>query len=123
MVQTETSQLSTECAEWRQILRNHKEDLRQRRRLLQEVCKTPLSKNDYQQVEHFDNQFHIQLINIHDLKQKIKYHEKKMVFEGDNLPEERYIEHESLLSEFIMQENMLLELRNDFHEFISSTNC
>ncbi len=123
MVQTETSQLATECAEWRQILRNHKEDLRQRRQLLQEVCKTPLSKSDYQLVEHFDNQFHIQLINIHDLKHLIKHHEKKMMFEGDNLPEERYTEHEHLLSEFISQENMLLELRNEFHEFISQTNC
>lgn len=123
MVQTETSQLATECAEWRQILRNHKEDLRQHRRLLQELCKTPLSKNDYQQVEHFDNQFHIQLINIHDLKQLIKHHDKKMLFEGENLSEERYMEHEKLLSEFITQENMLLELRNDFHQFISSTNC
>jgi hypothetical protein len=120
MVQTDLSQLSSECAEWRQILRNHKEELQENRRLLQELCKKTLPKDAYQQVEHFDNQFHIQLINIHDLKQSIKYHDKKIQFEGDNIPEGRYIEHESLLSEFLNLEQMLLEIRNKFKTFIST---
>ena len=29
------------------------------------------------EVEHFSNQFYIQQINIHDLKQSIKQHERK----------------------------------------------
>jgi hypothetical protein len=123
MVQTDISQLSAECAEWRQILRSYKDEFQDCKRLLQETCRKTLSKDDYQQVEHFDNQFHIQLINIHDLKQKIKFHDKKIQFEADKLPEERYQEHESLLSEFLGLENMLQELRNEFRQFIDKTNC
>src|SRR5205085_6351018 len=84
MVQTDISQLSSECAEWRQILRNYKDEFSTSKKSLQEICRKTLSKDQLQEIEHFDNQFHIQLINIHDLKQSIKNHEKKMERESSN---------------------------------------
>jgi hypothetical protein len=123
MVQTDISQLSAECAEWRQILRNYKEEFNEDKKLLQELCRKNLPKNDYQQVEHFDNQFHIQLINIHDLKQSIKNHEKIIQLKSANLSEEHYLQHESILSEFLNLESMLQELRNEFKQFVSRTSC
>jgi hypothetical protein len=125
MVQTEVSQLSAECQEWRQILRNYREELQTSKKALQETCTKTLSKSQLLEVEHFDNQFHIQLINIHDLKQSIKSHERKIEIESSSgdIGEDTYSLHEELLNEFLGLENTLQELRNEFKNFISATSC
>jgi hypothetical protein len=123
MVQTDIPQLSAETADWRQTLRNYRDEFTEDKKLLQNSCKT-LTKQQFQDVEHFHNQFHIQLINIHDLKQKIKAHERKMQSEfasEKHLKEETYVEHERLLEEFIILENTLQGLRDEFKKFINST--
>ena len=126
MVLTDISQLSAECAEWRQILRNYKEELQDYRKALQDSCRKELSKDQLFEVEHFDNQFHIQLINIHDLKQSIKNHERKVqneTSEGSNASDATFAYHEDLLDQFLLQENTLQKLREDFKNFINATNC
>ena len=125
MVQTDISQLSTECQEWRQILRNYRQEFQLSKKSLQEICRKTLSKDQLVNVEHFDNQFHIQLINIHDLKQSIKSHERKIDFETSNgdVSEDTYKAHEEILNDFLMLENSLQELRSEFGNFISATNC
>jgi hypothetical protein len=124
MVQTDISQLSAECKEWRQILRNYRDEFQLSKKVLPETCRKTLSKDQLLEVEHFDNQFHIQLINIHDLKQSIKAHERKIELDSSaDLPEETYTLHEELLDQFISLESTLQELRNDFGNFVSATNC
>jgi hypothetical protein len=126
MVQTDISQLSTECKDWRQILRNYRDEFQLSKKSLEEICRKGLSKDQLQEVEHFDNQFHIQLINIHDVKQFIKAHERKIELEasgGEATSEETYSEHEALLEQFLGLENTLQELRTEFQNFISATNC
>ncbi len=124
MVQTDISQLSSECSEWRQILRNYREEFQDSKKVLQNLCSKTLSKQHYQDVEHYHNQFHIQLINIHDLKQLIKSHEKQLQStSGKENAEELYRNHENLMDQFITLENTLQELRSNFGNFISSTNC
>ncbi|MGZ3838242.1 MAG: hypothetical protein ACXVMS_00975 [Flavisolibacter sp.] len=123
MVQTDISQLSAECSEWRQILRNYRDSLQESKKALQETCRNTLSKSQLLEVEHYDNQFHIQLINIHDLKQSIKNHERKVQLEGESLSETTFTEHEHLLNEFLSQESTLQELRHDFKQFISKISC
>ena len=126
MVQTDISQLSAECSEWRQILRNYREEFQDCRKALQKTCKKNLSKNQLFEVEHFDNQFHIQLINIHDLKQSIKTHERKVQHEtsdNGNATEASFAYHEDLLDQFLQLENTLQQLRDDFRNFINATNC
>jgi seryl-tRNA synthetase len=125
MVQTDISQLSSECTEWRQILRNYREEFQDCRKALQQACRKSLSKDQLQEVEHFDNQFHIQLINIHDLKQEIKSHEKRINLETpnhDNATDETFTQHEELLEQFISLENTLQELREDFRNFINGAS-
>jgi hypothetical protein len=112
MVQTDVSQLIAECADWRQILRKYREELQDSKKALQPFCRNNLTKSQLQEIEHFDNQFHIQLINIHDLKQVIKMHEKSL--QGDDLADEVYARHEQLLDQFIMLEHTLQELRSQF---------
>ena len=121
MVQTDISQLSAECSEWRQILRNYRDEFQEDKKLLQDLCKQDLPKDQMQNVEHYHNQFHIQLINIHDLKQAIKAHEQKI--QEDKNSDDLYMQHEQLLDEFINQTNTLQELRADFKSFISKISC
>ena len=126
MVQTDISQLSAETAEWRQILRNYRNDLTESKKLLQDTCRQDLSKEHLPDVEHFNNQFHIQLINIHDLKQQIKLHNRKVEFEkskGDQISEDVFAEHERLLDEFLTLEHTLQELRSEYKNFISVVSC
>jgi chromosome segregation ATPase len=122
MVQTDISQLCAETAEWRQILRNYRDDFQQCKKLLQQNVKQTFTKEQMQEVERFHNQFHIQLINIHDLKQKIKNHEREVQPDRSN-PERIYAEHEQLLDQFLSLEGTLQELRADFDHFINATNC
>ena len=100
MVQVEISQLSGECTAWREKLRQYKEEFQQDETQLRQVAGQALSKDQLQDVEHLHNQFHIQLINIHDLKQAIKNHDRKMHFEMSvnkgQLNDETVAEHEKL---------------------------
>lgn len=122
MVQTDLSQLSAECTEWRQILRNYRDEFHDYQKALQDVCRKTLTRDQLLEVEHFTNQFHIQLINIHDVKQSIKQHERRFG-PGQDISESTYAEHEKLLSEFLGLESTLQELRNDFQQFISRISC
>ena len=81
MVQVEISQLSGECNAWRENLRQYRDEFTKDKTKLQDAASQPLSKDQLQDVEHLHNQFHIQLINIHDLKQAIKTHDRKMNYE------------------------------------------
>lgn len=125
MVQTDVSQLTAECNEWLQILRNYREEFQAAKKSLQEVCRKDLAKNRFLDVEHFDNQFHIQLINIHDLKHSIKTHERRVEQDSSqgDISDDNYTLHEELLNEFLSLENTLQELRNEFKTFISATSC
>ena len=123
MVQTDISQLSAECTDWRQILRNYREEFHHCQKALQQTCKNSLTKDQLLEVEHFNNQFHIQLINIHDLKQLIKQHERTIQANGDQIFERTYADHEHLLSDFLSLENTLQELRLEFNDFVNKTAC
>ncbi|MBA2328907.1 MAG: hypothetical protein M3413_03625 [Bacteroidota bacterium] len=122
MVQTDISQLSAETAEWRQILRTYRDELQESKKLLQNTCGPHLTKQQLTDVEHFQNQFHIQLINIHDVKQHIKSHERRIEMK-EQLSEQSFAEHEMILDEFLTLQNTLQELRNEFKNYISAISC
>ena len=121
MVQVDISQLSGECSAWREQLRQYREEFNQDEAKLRQIAGQTLSKEQLQDVEHLHNQFHIQLINIHDLKQSIKSHDRKMVFEmqanNGHLNEGTLAEHEHLLEDFQRLEHTLHNLREEFNEF------
>ena len=122
MVQVDISQLTLECNAWREKLRQYKEEFARDVMKLQETVKQALSKDQLQEVEHLHNQFHIQLINIHDLKQSIKTHDRKMQFEkvafNGFVNEDRLARHEELLAEYQQLEQTLLELRGEFNQYL-----
>jgi hypothetical protein len=125
MVQVDISQLSTECNTWREQLRKFREEFTEDKTKLQQVTTQQLSKEQLQDVEHLHNQFHIQLINIHDLKQAIKNHDRKMNFEkalfNGSVNEDSYTIHENLSGEYQSLEQTLQDLRNEFNDFLSRT--
>src|SRR5215218_10190532 len=125
MVQTDISQTAAECADWRQALRTYRDEFTQDKKDLEQLCRSSLSKDQLQDVEHLHNQFHIQLINIHDLKHAIKTHEQKMNYEMNvnkgKLNGETMAEHEKLLDQYHSLELTLQDLREEFDEFLSRT--
>jgi hypothetical protein len=125
MVQVDISQLSAECNSWREKLRQYKEEFSKDETKLQETTRQNLSKDQLQDVEHLHNQFHIQLINIHDLKQSIKTHDRKMQFEkvafNGYVNEDSLSRHESLLDEFQSLEQTLVDLREEFNDYLKRT--
>lgn len=125
MVQVDISQLSAECNAWREQLRNYRKELTQDENKIRQVAGQQLSKDQLQEVEHLHNQFHIQLINIHDLKQSVKIHDRKMNFEqsvfNGTANEDTLGRHESLQEEYQSLEQKLNDLRNEFNDFLSRT--
>ena len=125
MVQVETSQLTGECNSWREKLRQYRDEFSKNKTKLQDAASPTLSKDQLQDVEHLHNQFHIQLINIHDLKHAIKTHEQKMSYEMNvnkgKLNGETMAEHENLLDQYQSQETTLQDLREEFDGFLSRT--
>jgi len=121
MVQVDISQLTLECNAWREKLRQYKEEFARDEMKLQETVKQALSKDQLQEVEHLHNQFHIQLINIHDLKQSIKLHERQLQIESP-ASEDSTNTHETLLDEFRSLEQTLQQLRSEFSGFLSRTS-
>ena|SRR5215203_4845071 len=122
MVQTDISQNAAECAEWRQLLRTYRDEFSHDKKELEQLCRSTLLKEQLRQVEHFHNQFHIQLINIHDLKQTIKAHERRLELysTANGAPSEELLaKHEELYDKFSGMEATLLELRNEFSQFRS----
>lgn len=125
MVQVETSQLTGECNSWREKLRQYRDEFSKDKIKLQDTASRSLSRDQLQQVEHLHNQFHIQLINIHDLKHAVKSHEQKMHYDmnvNNKLNHETMAEHESLLDQYQRLESTLQDLRDEFEEFLSRTS-
>lgn len=126
MVQVDISQLSGECNAWREKLRQFREEFHNDESQLRQVASQTLSKEQLQDVEHLHNQFHIQLINIHDLKQAIKVHDRKMNFEkavfNGSVNEDSLSEHERLFDEYQSLEQTLQDLRNEFSEFLKRSS-
>jgi|SRR5688572_3205482 hypothetical protein len=126
MVQVDISQLSTECNAWREKLRNYREEFHNNEAKLRQVAGQPLSKQQLQDVEHLHNQFHIQLINIHDLKQSIKTHDRKINFEkaafNGMANEDSLAHHESLHDEYQQLEQTLADLREEFSVFLKGAS-
>ncbi len=121
MVSTDTTQLNRECSSWREHLRSYRNEMGQLRDQLQLMASGQNDKEVLTEVEHYHNQFYIQQINIHDLKQAIKTHDRRLQMEyalsNGQLSDETLHEHEELHSQYETLEHTLSELRNDFTNF------
>jgi DNA repair exonuclease SbcCD ATPase subunit len=121
MVTTDIAQLSRECNAWRETLRSYRDEFGQLKNHLQDLAGNQTNKDILLEIEHLDNQFHIQLINIHDLKQAIKLHHRKlnneMAESNGQLTDDTTNYHEKLFNDYQQLENTLQEVKQEFSHF------
>lgn len=120
---TEIAQLLGECNTWKEVLRSQREDLNQLKAQLTGSAAKENSKDILLEIEHLDNQFHIQLINIHDLKHNIKNHERKLESENasGSVSNELLAVHENLLDEYTDLNNTIDDLKSEYEHFQMQT--
>lgn len=125
MVTIDVEQLSQECNAWRETLRSYREEFVQLKMQLQKNAVNQSHKEDLLQLEHLDNQLHIQLINIHDLKRLIKNHDKQLQHEfrssKGQVSDESLATHEVLQADFSILQNRLHEVKEEYMLFDERT--
>ena len=123
MVQTDISQLSQECNQWIEQLHSYRDELNQLNQQLQNTASRPLSKEDLTELEHFQNQFQIQLINVHDVKLEAKQLNRKVQYQLSNsnmdISEETYHDYEKVADDYETLEHTIADLRNEFNRFVT----
>ena len=123
MVQAEISQFTRECNDWRETLRSHRDELHRMQTTLQRAVNHPLSREEQTELEHLQNQLHIQLINVHDLKHAVKLHDRKLHMTVSGNGDMQFSDnisayHENLYDNYQSLSNTLSELRTDLHHFV-----
>ena len=123
MVQTEISQFTRECNDWRETLRSHRDELHKMQTTLQQAVNHPLSKEEQTELEHLQNQLHIQLINVHDLKHAVKLHDRKLHLEVSGNTDMQFSDnvsayHENLYDNYQSLSSTLSDLRSDLTHFV-----
>ncbi len=122
MVTTDVAQLSEECNTWREALRSQREEFTRMKNELQQAAAHITSKEALKEVEHYENQFDIQLANIHNLKQSIKSHNRMPAFQvvsDDAAPPETMIsDYKKLSADYQHLRHTLHEIKSDFQKFL-----
>jgi hypothetical protein len=109
--------LIEECNQWYEQLATYREKLNQLKTELYYFAPGKTKQETLIGIEHFHNQFHIQLINIHDLKHEIRHH----VIEAERHPNFGHrIPHHHIKDKLDFLLADLDKLETDFHQFIQS---
>ena len=115
ITETQHKSMIDECKSWHSTLVSYREKIHN---LKNELYYFAPGKTDHEVltgIEHFHNQFHIQLINIHDLKHEIKHH----VHEAQKHPNFGYrIPHHYIKDKLDLLIADLDILEADFHQFV-----
>ena len=108
--------LMDECKQWYDVLASYRAKINQ---LNNELYAFTPGKTDHDVqvgIEHFHNQFHIQLVNIHDLKHGIRNY----VNETEQHPTFAHrIPHHYMKEKFDLLIGGLDKLEQEFHDFIN----
>ena len=117
MIVETQQQLVDEATGWISHLRSYISDINEMKNKLYQWAAHKSNYDVLVQIEHFHNQFHIQLINLHDLKHSIRLYmnECKLLPDADRSEKQRELEDEY---NFLIKD--LDQLKNDFSIFISS---
>ena len=107
-------------------MRNYREEFTQLKNQLRQIARKVTQKDQLTDVDHFENQFHIQLINIHDLKHAVRNHDLKATSEkmlnNGQVNETTWAEHEQLFDDYQRLGHTLQELKASFRNFIARLN-
>lgn len=104
-----------ECHQWHDELVSYRQKIHGLKNELYYFAPGKSDHNVTMGIEHFHNQFHVQLINIHDLKHEIKHH----LSEANRHPTFGHrIPHHYIKAKRDMLLTDLDKLENEFHSFI-----
>ena len=107
--------LIDECKQWYDVLASYRQKINGLKNELYYFAPGKTDHDTLLGIEHYHNQFHIQLINIHDLKHEIKHH----ITEAEHHPTFGHrIPHHYIKDKFDLLLSDLDKLEADFHEFI-----
>jgi hypothetical protein len=120
MVQENIAQLSQDCQGWRAHLRQLRDEFNTDEIKIREVAGKSLTKEELVAVEHLHNQFHIQLINIHDLKHSLKTQEQ--LLNDSEVSDEVIQKQDQLKEEYTSLVQTLELLRSEFKSFLAALN-
>lgn len=108
--------LLAECGQWLENLRQHREELVHLRNDLYTAAAGKTDHEFLKEVEHYHNQFHIQLINVHDLKHTIKHH----IADAEHHPNFGHrIPHHQIELQYKQLIEDLDKLSSDFKNFLA----
>lgn len=116
LTETQPQQLLDEANKWVNHLVTYVQSINE---LKNKFYKWAAGKSDHDvlvQIEHYHNQFHIQLINLHDLKHAIRYHLQEVKLKPEL---DQTIQHQQLEDQYNFLINDLDQLQNDFTNFTS----
>lgn len=104
----------SECNEWYAALVSYTEKINELRKRLDLFAPGKILHEDLLGIEHFHNQIHIQLINIHDLKHEIR----NQIKEAERYPRIGHrIEHHNLKDKLDLLTTDLDRLQEEFQQF------
>lgn len=119
---TEVGQLASECTLWIDTLRTFRNNFTNHKIVLQNIAVNQTQHDVLLEIEHLHNQFHIQLINIHDLKQAIKKHLQNIAYDRSKnnglITDDILARHEYLYDEFQRLETTLQIISREFERFV-----
>ncbi len=121
MVLEEISQLIEDCNLKRDVMVEHRDKIHKMQKDLLKFAAHRLPKDDLTDLEHYQNQFHIQLINIHDLRHDLKLIQQRLKTElhvHEDVSESALRKHSDISSQFDTLEKLLDDLESDFNEFL-----
>lgn len=116
------SHMNNAHSDWLRALHFYKDELKVLSSRLTEVATKNTGKEVMVEVEHFENQFRIQLDNIHTLAHEIKANVGLVALEA-KANSAGYIDgilftrHNELSTKFFMEEKIINELRHSFNQF------
>lgn len=121
MVITDISQLVGECGTWINTLRSKRTEFTALNDKLQLLSKDLQDKETLLDLEHLQNQFYIQLINIHDLKHAVKEHEQIARWEKGKhgqVSDATVSAHEELYDQVEQLKDTLDHVADEFRMFV-----
>ena len=115
VTETQHRTLIDECKNWHDVLASYREKINDLKSALYLFAPGKTDHDVLAGIEHFHNQFHIQLINIHDLKHEIRYH----VSEAERYPNFGHnVRHRYIKDKLDMLVSDLDKLEEEFLYFI-----
>ncbi len=114
---TQQKPLIDECRTLYHALAHHSKNIKNMKSELYFFAPGKTDHDTLVGVEHFHNQFHIQLINVHDLKHELKQH----IHEAERFPNIGHrIPHHFIKEKIDTLIADLDKLEQDFHQFITT---